>query len=303
MIFDSGLKGDDYVSFVATDNRKGGRLGGEHLAKVLGGKGKVVLLRYAEGHGSTEQREEGFLEAMKREPRASRWSARTSTAAPTWRSAYKRSETLLSRYKQPDGSLGIDGIFCPTSPPRSACCARCRPTAGRARCASSASTPPTTWWRRCARARSRPGGAGPGAAWATWASRRWSATCSGEPVERRIDTGVDVVTRANMDEPEMKELLQPGPVAMAEAVTAAARASRCAASARRSARRSRWPASTWRCAPGEVCALVGENGAGKSTLMKVLSGALAARRGRRWRSTARPTAARVRWRRAAPASR
>ena len=34
MIFDSGLKGDDYVSFVATDNRKGGRLGGEQLAEA-----------------------------------------------------------------------------------------------------------------------------------------------------------------------------------------------------------------------------------------------------------------------------
>ena len=42
VIIDSGLKGDDYVSFVATDNGKGGRLGGEHLAKALGGKGKVV---------------------------------------------------------------------------------------------------------------------------------------------------------------------------------------------------------------------------------------------------------------------
>ena len=68
VIIDSGLKGEDYVSFVATDNRKGGRLGGEHLAKALGGKGKVVLLRYAEGHDSTNQREEGFLEAMKAAP-------------------------------------------------------------------------------------------------------------------------------------------------------------------------------------------------------------------------------------------
>ena len=49
VIFDSGLKGDDYVSFVATDNLKGGRMGGERLAQSLGGKGKVILLRYAEG--------------------------------------------------------------------------------------------------------------------------------------------------------------------------------------------------------------------------------------------------------------
>src|SRR6266481_638450 len=49
VIIDSGLKGGDYVSFVATDNHKGGRLGGEQLAKILGGKGKVAMLRYEEG--------------------------------------------------------------------------------------------------------------------------------------------------------------------------------------------------------------------------------------------------------------
>src|SRR5499426_722666 len=53
VVIDSGLKGDDYVSFVATDNRKGGRLAGDELAKLLNGSGKVVLLRYAEGSEST----------------------------------------------------------------------------------------------------------------------------------------------------------------------------------------------------------------------------------------------------------
>src|SRR5947207_14546667 len=64
VIIDSGLKGADYVSFVATDNRKGGRLAGEHLAGLLGNRGRVVMLRYAEGSESTLQREEGFLEAV-----------------------------------------------------------------------------------------------------------------------------------------------------------------------------------------------------------------------------------------------
>ena len=32
VIFDSGLKGDEFVSFVATDNDRGGELAGEHLA-------------------------------------------------------------------------------------------------------------------------------------------------------------------------------------------------------------------------------------------------------------------------------
>src|SRR6476620_10510883 len=56
VIFDSGLKGDDNV--------KGGRMAGERIAQSLGGKGNVVLLRYAEGHDSTGKREQGFLEAL-----------------------------------------------------------------------------------------------------------------------------------------------------------------------------------------------------------------------------------------------
>src|SRR5262245_15406605 len=64
VVIDSGLKGDDYVSFVATDNRAGGRLAGEQLAKLLNDTGKVVMLRYAEGSESTAQREAGFLEAI-----------------------------------------------------------------------------------------------------------------------------------------------------------------------------------------------------------------------------------------------
>src|SRR5436305_12407482 len=57
VIIDSGLKSDQYVSFVATDNYKGGQLAGERLGQVLGGKGNVILLRYADGSARTEARE------------------------------------------------------------------------------------------------------------------------------------------------------------------------------------------------------------------------------------------------------
>src|SRR5688572_11467983 len=68
IVMDSGLKSDKYVSFVATDNFKGGQLAGEYLAKLLNGKGNVILLRYAVGSASTEEREKGFLEAMSKFP-------------------------------------------------------------------------------------------------------------------------------------------------------------------------------------------------------------------------------------------
>lgn len=71
VIIDSPLKGEpgkDYASLVATDNEKGGSLAGERMVKLLGGKGKVVMLRYAEGAASTHAREEGFLSVVKKAP-------------------------------------------------------------------------------------------------------------------------------------------------------------------------------------------------------------------------------------------
>jgi ribose transport system substrate-binding protein len=62
----TGAAGKDFISFVATDNKQGGIMAGEELAKELGDKGKVVLLRYLEGSASTTDREEGFLEVMKK---------------------------------------------------------------------------------------------------------------------------------------------------------------------------------------------------------------------------------------------
>jgi ribose transport system substrate-binding protein len=67
LIFDSQLKGTagkDYISFVGINNKKAGALAGEHLAKLLGGKGKVVMLRVAANQTSILDREKGFLEVM-----------------------------------------------------------------------------------------------------------------------------------------------------------------------------------------------------------------------------------------------
>jgi ribose transport system substrate-binding protein len=112
LIFDSDLKDVDVVSFVATDNKKGGFMAGEHLAKLLGGKGKVILLRYQEGSASTTFREEGFLEAMKASPGIQVVESGRYAGA-TVDSALAESENLLSRFKNPDGTPGVQGIFCP----------------------------------------------------------------------------------------------------------------------------------------------------------------------------------------------
>jgi ribose transport system substrate-binding protein len=69
VIFDSGLDDtESIVSYVATDNEKGGRLGAQCLAEAMGKKGNVILLRYAVGSESTQLREEGFLDELKKYP-------------------------------------------------------------------------------------------------------------------------------------------------------------------------------------------------------------------------------------------
>jgi ribose transport system substrate-binding protein len=111
VIIDSDLRSNRQISFIATNNYMGGFMGGEYLAKLVGNKGKVALLRNIEGHSSTEHREQGFLDAIKKHPDIQVVSS-NQYAGPTSESAYKASENLLAAFKTPDGALTIDGVFC-----------------------------------------------------------------------------------------------------------------------------------------------------------------------------------------------
>ena len=64
-IFDSAADTQEYVSFVATDNKKGGAIAAERMGKILGGKGKVALIPLMANSASTGDRESGFEETMK----------------------------------------------------------------------------------------------------------------------------------------------------------------------------------------------------------------------------------------------
>ncbi len=106
VIIDSGLQSEKYVSFVATDNLKGGEMAGKFIAEQLGGKGKVILLRYAVGSASTENRENGFLKALEAYPEIELISS-DQYAGPTRETAYQASQNLLQRFGQE-----VDAIFC-----------------------------------------------------------------------------------------------------------------------------------------------------------------------------------------------
>jgi ribose transport system substrate-binding protein len=106
IVIDSGLKTESYVSFVATDNREGGRLGARRLGEVLGGRGKVILLRYAEGSASTTNREEGFLEEMATKFPDIELISTNQYAGVTKETGIVASQNLLNRFQE------VDGVFC-----------------------------------------------------------------------------------------------------------------------------------------------------------------------------------------------
>lgn len=116
IIIDSALQDseDVYTSFIATDNREGGRIAGREMGKSLKGKGRVVLLRYMEGSASTTNREEGFLESLKEFPGITLVSDEQYAGA-TRAQAQQASENLLLRFKDEQGILTIDGLFCPNA--------------------------------------------------------------------------------------------------------------------------------------------------------------------------------------------
>jgi ribose transport system substrate-binding protein len=66
-IFDSGVNTENYVSFVATDNYAGGQTAARRLAQLLGGKGKVAVIAVVPGSASTSERERGFQETVQQE--------------------------------------------------------------------------------------------------------------------------------------------------------------------------------------------------------------------------------------------
>ena len=208
VIIDSGLKGDDYVSFVATDNEVGGRLAGDHIAHLLGGRGRVVLLRYAEGHDSTTKREEGFLAAIRKHPGIEIVSSNQYGGADV-EGAYKKGEAVLSSLKSADGKLAVDGIFCPNESVTFAMLRVLQDNgwAGKVRFVGFDASDNLV---KGLRARQIDGLIVQDPVNMGYLGVKTLVShIRGEKVERRIDTGVQLVTSDQMDTPEVKELLQP----------------------------------------------------------------------------------------------
>src|SRR5579883_308210 len=203
VIFDSALKSDKIVSFVATDNYKGGAMAAERMGQLLEGKGNVILLRYAVGSASTEAREAGFLDTLKAKFPDIKIISSDQYAGPTRETAYQAAQNLLNRFGRE-----VNGIFAPNEGSTVGMTKALKDigkAGGKVKMIGFDSGEQSVIDMKNGDVQGlvvqdplRMGYLGV----VTLMSH-----LQGERVEARIDTGVHMITPENMNEPEMMELL------------------------------------------------------------------------------------------------
>lgn len=206
VIVDSGLEAtpcEDYASFVATDNYAGGQKGARRLGTLLGGKGKVLMLRYQVGSASTMQREQGFLDVIAREFPGITVVSSDQYGGATTESSYAKAENLLNRFQE------LDGIFCPNESTTFGML-RALHESGRSKKLKFVGFDSSEKLVQALRdgeihglVLQNPLNMG------YTAVKTLVAYLRGEAVPTRIDTGSEVATPENMNDPRVKELLAP----------------------------------------------------------------------------------------------
>jgi ribose transport system substrate-binding protein len=203
VIIDSALQGSDYVSYVATDNYKGGVLAARRLGQLLKGQGRIFLIRYQEGSASTVQREAGFYDTMTKEFPGVTFLVKDQYAGATTETAYQLAENLLSRF--PD----VQGVFAPNESSTFGTLRALQEAglAGKVAFVGFDSSPKLVQGLRDGDLQGlviqNPDKMG------DLGVKTIVAYLRGETVEKVIDTGVVLATKDNMDTPEIKALLSP----------------------------------------------------------------------------------------------
>ena len=204
VIIDSGLESDQFVSFVATDNRKGGSLAADRMGQLLNGKGKVLLLRYAEGSASTTEREEGFISQLKQKFPEIELISTNQYAGATRDTAKRASENLLNQFGDE-----IQGIFTPNESSTAGMLLALQDIgkAGKVQFvgfdSSQAFIDALNSNQLHGLVVQNPFNMG------YLGVRTMVDNLLGKTVEKKIDTGVMLVTKENMESPEVKTLLNP----------------------------------------------------------------------------------------------
>ncbi len=112
VVFDSGLDDEsNIVTYVATKNYNGGALAARRMGELLEGKGQVILMRYTPGSESTTQREEGFLETLRKDFPQIEFLTTDEYGGTTPESSLDKATQLLEKFKDE-----VDGIFAVCEP-------------------------------------------------------------------------------------------------------------------------------------------------------------------------------------------
>jgi len=198
-IIDSGVATDKYVTFAATDNYQGGVLAARRMGEILGGRGNVIVLKYVPGSASTTDRENGFIETIQKEFPGIK-IVDSKYGQDTVETALQAAEDMLTKNRD------VQGFF--------ACNA---PTAVAALQALQSQNRPEIKMVGFDAEKALIDGMKAGQIDALVVQNPFKMgyegvkavvmSIQGRPVEKKIDTGVAVVTRDALDRPEIKSLL------------------------------------------------------------------------------------------------
>jgi ribose transport system substrate-binding protein len=204
VVVDSGLESPDPISFVASNNYHGGELAADEMGRLLNGKGKVLALRYQEGVFSTEQREKGFIERIKAAYPKIHLISSNQFAGATRDTAKTAAENLLNRFGN-----DLDGLFTPNESSTAGALLALEDAgkAGKIRFIGFDTSEVFVKAMRDGKLHGivvqnpfRMGELG---------VKTVVDHLLGKPVEKRVDTGVTLITPANLDAPESQTLLHP----------------------------------------------------------------------------------------------
>jgi ribose transport system substrate-binding protein len=198
---DSGVRSDDPVSFVATDNVEGARQAARTLARLIGEEGEVGVLPFVAGAATSDLREQGFREGIAEFPNITMVQPRYTNSEAA--RAMSVTQDMLTAHPN------LKGIFAANEPgaigavqelQRAGKAGEIKVVAFDAAADEIAALKSGAIQALIVQSPFQMGYLGVQAA---------IDAIEGRPVEKRIDTGVTVVTLDNYDEPEVQKLLYP----------------------------------------------------------------------------------------------
>jgi ribose transport system substrate-binding protein len=204
VVIDSAVASHDIVSFIASDNEKAGALAADRMVELLNGKGTVLLLRYKEGSASTNDRAKGFMTRMKQRSPSTEIILAGDFAGNTSYAARQACAELLSHHIH-----RVQGIFTVNEASTAGMLMALQgiQKAGKVALVGFDSSDIYLEAIRYKQLQGlvvqdpfRMG---------DLAVRTIVDHLTGKPVQKRVDTGVTMVTPENMDLPDAKRALNP----------------------------------------------------------------------------------------------